>query len=82
MSGCRHFGLATEITAYWEADYDENGSPSFAYAVVTLNPSSFICNVCGLNLDDASELKAAGLPESINIEKVDEADFYEEPDYS
>ncbi len=80
---CGHLGLANgDYDVDWEADYDENGSPSFAYAVVTLNPSSFICNVCGLNLDDASELKAAGLPESINIEKVDEADFYEEPDYS
>jgi hypothetical protein len=37
--------------------------------------------LCGLILDGASELKAAGLEVSINIEDVDPADFYEEPDY-
>ena len=35
----------------------------------------------GQELDDASELKAAGLLDSISIEDVDPADFYEEPDY-
>jgi hypothetical protein len=80
---CGHLGLANgDYDVDWEGEYDEDGAPWNAYAIVTLNPSSFICNVCGLNLDDASELKAAGLPESINIENVDEADFYEEPDNS
>jgi hypothetical protein len=80
---CEHLGLANgDYGVDWEPDYDEDGIAANAYAIVTLNPSSFICNVCGLNLADASELKAAGLPEAINIENVDEADFYEEPDYS
>jgi hypothetical protein len=79
---CESLGLASgSYDVDWEADYDDDGTPSNAYAVVTLKPSHFVCNVCGLNLDDASELKAAGLPESINIEDVEEADFYEEPEY-
>ena len=49
--------------------------------MVTLKPSIFICTICGLHLDDASELKAAGMQDSIEIEDVDPADFYEEPDY-
>ena len=51
------------------------GSP-----IVTLKASTFSCNICGLNLSGAPELKAAGLQDSINIEDVDAADFYDEPD--
>jgi hypothetical protein len=64
-----------------DVDYDRDGSISGGYPVVTLKPATFVCNVCGLSLEDASELKAAGFPDSIDIEDVDAADFYEEPDY-
>jgi hypothetical protein len=79
---CEHLGITSgDYDVDWEADYDDEGSPNNAYAIVTLKPSAFVCNVCGLHLDDASELKAAELKDSINIEDVDESDFYEEPDY-
>lgn len=80
---CEHLGIASgEYDVDWEADYDDPHSelPSNAYAIVTLKPSSFACNVCGLRFDDASEMMAAGMPDSISIEDVDSADFYEEPD--
>ena len=51
------------------------------HLIVTLTPATFLCNVCGLNLKDPAELKAAGFPDSIDIEDVDPADFYEGPDY-
>jgi hypothetical protein len=80
---CGHLGITSgDYDVDWTADYDEDGLPENAYATVTLNASAFVCNICGLNLDDASELKAGGLEDSINIEDFDEADFYEEPDYS
>jgi hypothetical protein len=63
----------------WVADYDD-GHVSNAYPVVTLSASGFLCEFCALNLDDANELKAAGLPTALNIEDVDPADFYDEPD--
>jgi len=79
---CEHLGVTSgDYDLDWEVDYDENGSTSGGYPVVTLETATFACNVCGLNLEDASELKAAGLQDSIGIEDVDPADFYEEPDY-
>ena len=79
---CEHLGLTSgDYDLDWEVDYERDGSISGGYPVVTLRPVTFICNVCGLNLEDASELKAAGFPDSIDIEDVDAADFYEEPDY-
>jgi len=78
---CGHLGVASGHSDLdWDVDYDDEGRPSHGYPVATLNPSTFVCNVCGLTLNDASELKAAGLEDSINIEDVDPADFYEEPD--
>lgn len=66
----------------WEADdFDDYGFPTTAYPVVTLTPSTFLCNLCGLLLNGAAELKAAGLDEPIQIEDVDPSDFYDEPDY-
>jgi rubrerythrin len=80
---CGHLGIAAgDYDLDWEPEYDdESGLVNHAYPVVTLKPSTFACNICGLNLDNASELVAAGLPDSICIEDVDETDFYEEPDY-
>jgi hypothetical protein len=79
---CGHLGVANgDYDIDWDVDYDDDGSVSGGYPIVTLKPSVFYCNFCGLILDDASELKAAGLEVSINIEDVDPADFYEEPDY-
>ena len=69
---CEHMGLTS-------GDYDldwEDGYPE-----VTLTPATFLCNACGLDLKDPAELKAAGFPDSIDIEDVDPADFYEGPDY-
>jgi hypothetical protein len=79
---CEHLGIASgEFNVDWEADYDdESGSPTGAYPVVTLKPSAFVCEFCGLQLSDTSELRAAGLPESINIEDIEPSDFYEDPD--
>jgi hypothetical protein len=56
--------------------------PEGGRLIVTLTPATFLCDVCSLNLKDPSELKAAGFPESIDIEDVDPADFYAgEQDY-
>ena len=65
----------------WDADIDRDGSIMGVFPIVTLKALIFICNVCGPTLDAPSELKAAGLQVSINIEDIDPADFYEEPDY-
>lgn len=80
---CGHLGIAVgDYDVDWEADYDDDsGLAVSGYPVVTLRPSTFTCNICGLSLGDASELVAAGLPDSISVEDVDEADFYDEPDY-
>jgi hypothetical protein len=78
---CDKQGLVTgSFDVEWEADYDDDGSAVAGYPVVTLAPSSFICNLCGLTLADTSELKAAGLGEPIGIEDVDPSDFYPESD--
>lgn len=62
----------------WEADFDDDGTAVAGYPVVTLTPSTFVCNLCGLSLNDTSELKAAGLGQPIAIEDVDPSDFYDE----
>ena len=78
---CEHMGVTTgDYDLDWDVDIDRYGDIQGGSPIVTLKPLIFICNVCGLTLDDASELKAAGLEVSINIEDVDPADFYEEPD--
>jgi hypothetical protein len=77
---CQNVGIASgDYDLDWDIDYD-NGIPIGGSPIVTLNPSDFVCNVCGLKLEDATELTAAGLPDSINIEDVDPSDFYEEAD--
>lgn len=79
---CKHQGVASgDFELDSEVDVDRDGSISGGYLIVTLTPATFLCDVCGLDLKDPSELKAAGLPNSIDIEDVDPADFYEEPDY-
>ena len=79
---CERMGVTSgDYDLDWDVDYDRDGAPLGASPFVTLKPSTFVCGVCGLSLDDASELKAAGLPDSINIEDFDPADFYPEPDY-
>jgi hypothetical protein len=80
---CGNLGMVSGLyDVDWEADYDdETGMPTNAYPIVTLKPSQFVCNLCDLTLDDVSELKAAGLDESLNIEDVDPEDFYEEIEY-
>jgi|ERR1700722_12454317 len=62
----------------WQADIDYDGSVSGAYAVVTMTASGFSCGFCGLTLDDAAELKAAGLSTTIDVDDADPEDFYEE----
>jgi hypothetical protein len=56
------------------------GYPSEPDAVISTKPSSVVpsrlkCHVCGLHLSGRDELRAAGLPESWEIEDVDPADF-------
>jgi hypothetical protein len=65
----------------WQVDYDDHG-PSGSYPVVTMTASSFFCNFCDLRLEDATELKASGLPTTVDIEDADPQDFYDEPDHS
>jgi hypothetical protein len=43
--------------------------------------AGFYCSFCDLSLDDAAELKASGLPTTVDIEDADPEDFYPEPDY-
>ncbi len=84
LTGCPACGnqglLVGSIDVDWEADFDD-GQIVGAYPLVSLIPSNFICNLCGLSLDGSTELKAAGLGEPIHVEDVDPADFYDEPDY-
>jgi hypothetical protein len=64
----------------WEVDYDDDGSISGGYPVVTMTASSFCCFFCDLVLDGASELQAAGLPMTVDIADPDPQDFYDPPD--
>ena len=43
--------------------------------------AGFYCSFRDLSLDDAAELKASGLPTTVDIEDADPEDFYPEPDY-
>jgi hypothetical protein len=65
----------------WEVDYERDGSVSGGYPVVTMTASGFSCSFCDMSLDGAAELKASGLPTTVDIEDADPKDFYEEPDY-
>jgi hypothetical protein len=80
---CGNLGIASgDYDVDWQAEYDdESGMATNAFPLVTLKPSVFKCNICGLCLDDAAEIVAAGLQSSIYIENVEPSDFYEEPDY-
>jgi len=80
--GCGNLGMVSgSYDVDWEPEYDDrSGDVTGAYPVVTLRASGFDCNLCGLALDSSFELEAAGLESSINVEEVDAADFYEEPD--
>jgi hypothetical protein len=62
----------------WDVDYDDDGGPSNAFAVVTLVASSFDCAFCDLSLNGSTELNFAGLPTSVDINDVDQRDFYEQ----
>jgi hypothetical protein len=64
----------------WDVDWDE-GYAVGGSAVVTLTAASFNCDFCSLDLDGADELKASGLPIQWNIDDVDPADFYSDPDH-
>jgi hypothetical protein len=76
---CGNQGLLSgTYSVDWEADYDDEGGPSNAYAVVTLTASGFTCGFCDIDLDGEAELTAGDVPTVINIENVDSADFYEE----
>lgn len=78
---CGKQGLVSgSFDVEWEADYDDDGTQIAGYPVVTLTPSSFICNLCGLTLADTAELKAAGLGEPLGVEDVEPSDFYPDPE--
>lgn len=80
--GCNNLGvLRGSYDIDWEVDYDRDGTISGGYPVVTLTPFIFECGICELDLDGTTELRAAGMRESVEIEDVDPADFYGDPDY-
>ena len=67
----------------WEAEWDVEGSRGEAYIIggnpiVTYRPGYLRCRVCDLELDGEEELRAAGVPESWEIDDVDPADFYDD----
>jgi hypothetical protein len=64
----------------WEVDYDDDGSLSGGYPVVTMTPAEFFCLFCDLTLAGAVELQAAGVPPAVDIEDPDPRDFYDPPD--
>jgi len=79
---CGNLGmLSGGFDVDWEADFDRDGTPTGAYPIVTLTPSTFDCHHCNLELNGAGELKAAGFGDQINIEDVDPSDFYDAPEY-
>jgi hypothetical protein len=65
----------------WEADWEigDLGESYIAgaYPIVKLVPYHLQCRICGLELDGADELAAAGLERSWVLEDVDAEDFYE-----
>ena len=76
---CENQGLlGGSIDVDWEADFDD-GQVVGSSPVVTFIPSNFICHLCGLSLNGSTELRAAGLGESIRVKDVDPSDFYDEP---
>ena len=72
--------LSGSYEVEWEVDYDDDGSISGGYPVVTMTASDFVCFFCDLILGGATELQAAGLPTTVDIEDPDPADFYDPPD--
>ncbi|MFC1590277.1 hypothetical protein ACFL42_02145 [Candidatus Omnitrophota bacterium] len=62
----------------WEADFDRDGIPEGAYPVVKLYGDSLKCNICGLEIESATGLEAAGIETPLLLENVDPVDFYEE----
>ena len=74
-------GGSIDVDSEVDVDVDDDGHPMGAYPIVTLSPSTFVCNLCGLSLDSSAELKAVGWEGPIPVEDVDPADFYDEPDY-
>jgi hypothetical protein len=80
---CGHLAVAggDYDVGEWEVDsYDDEGQPDGAFLPVTLHAHEVNCPVCGLELNAAEELEAAGLEVDINIDDVDPGDFIE-PDY-
>ena len=72
--------LSGSYEVEWEVDYDDDGSISGGYPVVTMTASNFACFFCDLTLEGSAELGATGLPKTINIEDPDPQDFYDPPD--
>jgi hypothetical protein len=64
----------------WDVDYDNDGSISGGYPIVTMTASNFLCFFCDLVLEGTIELQAAGMPETVDIENPDPEDFYDSPD--
>lgn len=80
---CKQQGfLSGQYDVEWDVDYDNEGHPERANPIVTLIGDSFFCPVCGLELQDFTELDAAGVDNAIDIDDVDPSDFYGEPDHN
>lgn len=87
---CERLALVDgSIRVRWEADWDYSDGESWiagVYPGVTFSPARLECRVCGLYLKGEEELRAAGVPESweLDQEDVDSSDFEEdwhEPDW-
>jgi hypothetical protein len=65
----------------WEPEWEigDDGEPwsPGAVLIVTFRPGSLECHACGLSLDGEDELRAAGVPESWQLDDADPRDFYE-----
>lgn len=79
---CKSVGVTSGQHEFdrWEVDVDEDGS-AHGYPVVNLFAGGFKCRTCGLHLESADELAAAGLDTVLDVNDVDPEDFYDEDDY-
>jgi len=68
----------------WEGEAEYEGPGEFSYnavPIVTFYAAELRCRVCGLALDGADELEAAGLDTTWTLDDADPADYFE-PDWS
>jgi hypothetical protein len=72
------------IEVEWKPDWDYADGESYvagAYPEVTIFPQRLECRACGLELEGESELAAAEVTKSWELDDIDPDHFREEPDY-